>query len=74
MTPPGRRSLGGQIAPVDFSVQRPGTGKHATSDCWTEHIVKDGKLYHMTTKGEIATKLVFICGTGLKLNDKASPM
>jgi branched-chain amino acid transport system substrate-binding protein len=67
-------NLDGQIAPVDYTVQRPGTGMHAGNDCWTEHIVKDGKLYHMDTHGQIATKLTFICGTGFTLNDKGSPM
>jgi len=67
-------TLGGQIPPTDFSVQRPGTGKHASSDCWTEHIVKDGKLYHINTSGQIVNKLAFICGTGFKFNDQKSPM
>ncbi|MBW8825677.1 MAG: ABC transporter substrate-binding protein [Acidobacteria bacterium] len=67
-------NLGGQIAPINYSVQKPGTGKHATSDCWTEHILKDGKMYHMDTHGQIVTKLTFICGTGFTLNDHAPPM
>jgi branched-chain amino acid transport system substrate-binding protein len=67
-------SLDGQIAPIDYTVQKPGTGKHATSDCWTEHIVKDGKLYHIDTHGQIVNKLTFICGTGFTLNDHGSPM
>ncbi|MBW8825323.1 MAG: ABC transporter substrate-binding protein [Acidobacteria bacterium] len=65
--------LGGQIAPQDYSVQRPGTGKHAASDCWTEHIVKDGKLYHMDTHGQIVTKLTFICGTGAVYTSTGPP-
>ncbi|MBW8825207.1 MAG: ABC transporter substrate-binding protein [Acidobacteria bacterium] len=59
--------LGGQIAPVDYTVQKPGTSSpqlHSGYDCWTEHLVKDGKLYHMDTHGQIVTKLTWVCGTG----------
>lgn len=57
-------TLGGQVPPLDYSVQRPGTGLHAGADCWTEQIVKDGKYFHMDTKGQVASRLTFICGTG----------
>jgi branched-chain amino acid transport system substrate-binding protein len=57
-------NLGGQIAPADYTVQRPGTGLHAAGDCWTEHILKDGKFFHMDKSGQIVSKLTFICGSG----------
>jgi len=66
--------LDGQIAPIDYTVQKPGTGRHASSDCWTEYIVKDAKLFHMNTHGQVVNRLTFICGTGWKLNDHAPPM
>jgi len=59
-------TLDGQNQPVDYTVQKPGTGLHAGNDCWTEHIVKDGKLYHMDKSGQTVSKLTFICGTGHK--------
>jgi branched-chain amino acid transport system substrate-binding protein len=58
-------TLNGQIAPMDYTVQKPGTGKHAASDCWTEHTVKEGKFVHMNKSGQAVNRLTFICGTGV---------
>jgi branched-chain amino acid transport system substrate-binding protein len=61
-------TLGGQIAPVDYTVQRPGTGLHAGNDCWTQDLVKDGEYYHMNRSGRIVDHLAdaWICGSGKK--------
>ncbi len=66
-------TLGGQIAPMDYTVQRPGTGGHAASDCWTEHVVKDGRYLHMDKSGAPVSRLTFVCGTGLRYDDHSPP-
>jgi branched-chain amino acid transport system substrate-binding protein len=57
-------TLEGQIAPADYTQQKLGAGHHAFNDCWTEHLVQDGKYFHMNKQGQIVTKLTYICGTG----------
>jgi len=59
-------TLGGLVQPIDYTVQKPGTGLHAGNDCWTEHLVKDGKYFHMDKSGQIVNRLTWICGTGKK--------
>jgi len=57
-------TLGGLTFPIDYSVQKPGTGLHASNDCWVEYIVKDDKFYVMDKSGGASSKLTWICGTG----------
>lgn len=59
-------TLGGQAPPIDFTVQRPGTGLHADSGCWSEYILKDGSFFQMNSHGQIVDRLTWICGTGYK--------
>ena len=59
-------TLNGQVPPMDFTVQRPGTGLHANSDCWTQHVLKDGVFFHADRNGQVVSRLTWICGTGLK--------
>src|SRR5258708_35265186 len=67
-------TLGGPIAPMDFTIQRTGTGGHAASDCWTEDLLADGHLVHMGPSGQVVNRLVWICGTGARHPDSEPPL
>lgn len=54
-------TLDGQVAPVDYTVQRPGTGLHAGNDCWTLHTMRDGRQTHVNAKGQPVDRLTFVC-------------